>query len=219
MKRREFLKTSLTVSTFAGLSTTGLSAAPAGGNANREYYEWRIYKQKPDAKPELLQAYLEKAAVPTWNRLGVKNVGVFVQQERSGAPANTEVRDAGAVHVLLPYPSADAFARITAQFNADPEREKLGAEYLGVGKERAAFDRIDSWLMLAFAGMPKIELPSYSTEKKPRMFEIRTYESYSEVKALKKLEMFNSGEIDVMRETKWRRFFMARRSSAPTCRT
>jgi hypothetical protein len=32
------------------------------------------------------------------------------------------------------------------------------------------------------------------------MFEIRTYESYSEVKAFKKVEMFNSGEIDTMRE-------------------
>ena len=54
--------------------------------------------------------------------------------------------------------------------------------------------------MVAFAGMPKLELPPYSREKKGRMFEIRTYESHSEEKALKKVEMFNSGEIDVMRE-------------------
>ena len=32
------------------------------------------------------------------------------------------------------------------------------------------------------------------------MFEIRTYESHSEIKALKKVEMFNSGEIETMRE-------------------
>ena len=32
------------------------------------------------------------------------------------------------------------------------------------------------------------------------MFEIRTYESYSELKALKKVEMFNSGEIETMRD-------------------
>jgi hypothetical protein len=48
--------------------------------------------------------------------------------------------------------------------------------------------------------MPKIEQPSYSREKKARMFELRTYESHSEVKALKKVEMFNSGEIETMRE-------------------
>jgi hypothetical protein len=33
------------------------------------------------------------------------------------------------------------------------------------------------------------------------MFELRIYPSHSEVKALKKIEMFNSGEMDVMRET------------------
>jgi hypothetical protein len=129
-------------------------------------------------------------------------VGVFVQQERAGQPGNTEVRDASAVHVLLPYSSAEAFAAITAQFNSDEQCQKLGAEYLGVNKDHAAFDRIDSWLLLAFAGMPKMELPAYSVDKKPRMFEIRRYESYSEPKALKKIDMFNSGEMDVMRETK-----------------
>ena len=67
-------------------------------------------------------------------------------------------------------------------------------------KDKPAFDRIDSWLMLAFAGMPRLELPPYSREKKPRLFEIRTYESHSEVKAFKKVEMFNSGEIETMRE-------------------
>ena len=54
--------------------------------------------------------------------------------------------------------------------------------------------------MLAFAGMPKIEFPAYCQEKKPRIFELRTYESHSELKALKKVEMFNAGEIDLMRE-------------------
>jgi hypothetical protein len=45
-----------------------------------------------------------------------------------------------------------------------------------------------------------MELPAYSRERKSRIFELRTYESHSEAKALKKIEMFNSGEIDVMRE-------------------
>jgi hypothetical protein len=54
--------------------------------------------------------------------------------------------------------------------------------------------------MRAFGGIPRMEIPSYSAEKKPRMFELRTYESYSEAKALKKIDMFNDGEIDVMRE-------------------
>src|SRR5207244_11692593 len=65
---------------------------------------------------------------------------------------------------------------------------------------KPGFERIDSWFLLAFSGMPKIEQPPYSREKKARIFELRTYESHSEIKALKKVAMFNSGEIDVMRE-------------------
>jgi hypothetical protein len=202
MKRREFLKTSITISTLAGLGTASLSvsAAESAGGAGREYYELRAYRLKSGASHELLDNYLEKAAVPAWNRLGSKPVGVFVQQERTGPPAPTEIRDPSSVLVLIPYPSVESFTSAGPRLNQDTEYLKAGAEYLQTPKSNPAFERIDSWLMLAFAGMPKVELAAYSREKKARMFEIRTYESYSEVKALKKVEMFNSGEIDTMRE-------------------
>lgn len=201
MKRREFLKTSLTISTLAGVSTASLSASAAGQpQGKQEYYELRAYRLKSADKRPVLDAYLEKAAIPALNRLGVNPVGVFVQQERSGKPSGTEVRDPASVFVLLPYPSLETLAQVTAQLSADPDYQKAGAEYLQSPKEVPAFERIDSWLMLAFAGLPKLELPAYSREKKARMFELRTYESHSEMKALKKVDMFNSGEIATMQE-------------------
>jgi hypothetical protein len=201
MKRREFLKTSLTASTLAGLTPAALTASAAQPDAaNREYYELRAYHLKDGAKSELLDAYLEKAAIPAWNSLGLKPIGVFGQQERTGAPAGTEVRDPNTVFVLIPYPSLHAFANGDVWLYANAEYRQAAADYLQTPKTAPAFERIDSWLMLAFAGLPKIELASFSRERKPRLFEMRTYESYSEVKALKKIEMFNSGEIDAMRE-------------------
>jgi hypothetical protein len=204
MKRREFLTTTVAASTLAGLGTAGLTASAAERAAtrpgNREYYELRGYRLKGEANHGLLDAYIEKAAIPALNRLGVKPVGVFVQQERTEAPAPTEVRDSSTVFVLRTFPSLEVFAQATARMSADPEYQKAGAEYLNSPKSNPAFERIDSWLMLAFAGLPKLELPAYCREKKPRMFELRTYESHSELKALKKVEMFNSGEIDTMRE-------------------
>jgi len=161
-------------------------------STNREYYELRKYRLKAGAKSDLLDAYMEKAAIPTWNnKLGIKPVGVFTDRQPN---------ETSSVYVLIPYPSIESFARAALALNADEDYQKAGAEYLQSPKDTPAFDRIDSWLMLAFAGMPRLELPAYSTERKPRMFEIRTYESYSEVKAFKKVEMFNSGEIDTMRE-------------------
>jgi hypothetical protein len=193
MKRREFLTSTIAASALAGLGSASLtaSAAERAGVGNREYYELRVYRLKAGADHALLDAYLEKASIPVLNRLGVKQVGAFTEIDPKDAPA---------VYTLRVYPSLDVFAAVNTRENADMEFLKAGAEYLTSPKSHPAFDRIDSWLMLAFAGMPKLEMPSYCKEKKPRIFELRTYESHSELKALKKVEMFNSGEIDVMRE-------------------
>ena len=183
----------MAASTLAGLGTAGLtaSAAQRAGTKDREYYELRVYRLKSGADHALLDAYVEKAAIPELNRLGVKPVGVFTEIDPKDGPAG---------YVLRTYPSLEMFAAATARLSADPEYQKAGAEYLNSPKTNPAFERIDSWLMLAFAGLPKLELPVYCREKKARMFELRTYESHSELKALKKVEMFNAGEIDTMRE-------------------
>jgi hypothetical protein len=194
MKRREFLKNSLAASTLMGLayasSRTEADAAVHHGG-KQEYYELRAYRLKTGSNHELLDRYLEQAAIPAWNRLGIKSVGVFTEIEPKGNPS---------AFVLIPYVSVDLFAKAAERINADKDYQKLGADYLQSPKTNPAFERIDSWLLLAFAGMPKLEQPLYSKEKRPRIFEIRTYESHSELKALKKVEMFNSGEIDLMHE-------------------
>jgi len=203
MKRREFLRVSLAASAVGGLSCAQLQAAAASGDAGgqaREYYELRVYRLKNAADRALLDAYLSKALIPALNRQGCKPVGAFVQQERAGKPASTEVNDPLSVVLLIPYPAMHKYPATLAAVNADAEYQAAGAEYLQSPKTRPAYDRIDSWLLMAFAGMPKIELPEYCRERKPRMFELRTYESHSEVKALKKVEMFNSGEIQLMRD-------------------
>jgi hypothetical protein len=194
MRRRQFLKTSVAASALSGLGAAqaALAAQPLGAAVSpREFYELRVYRLKPGAKHELLDGYLENAAIPALNRLGAKPVGVFVEKADTAEPAR---------FMLVPYASMDAFARIAVALSADAEHQKAAAEYLSAPKTSPAFDRIDSWLLLAFAGMPRLELAPYCRERKPRLFELRTYESHSESKALKKVEMFNSGEIDLMRQ-------------------
>src|ERR1019366_8519682 len=80
MKRREFLTTTMAASTLAGLGTASLTASAAEraatGHEDREYYELRAYRLKGGANSALLHNYIEKAAIPALNRLGVKPVGV-----------------------------------------------------------------------------------------------------------------------------------------------
>ncbi|HOX56445.1 MAG TPA: NIPSNAP family protein [Candidatus Paceibacterota bacterium] len=203
MKRREFLTASMAVTALAGLNCAhGQGKVSSGGNrgTQQEYYELRMYRLKSGADRGRLDAYLSKTLIPGLNRLGSKPVGVFVQQERTGTPGATEVTDPLAVLVLIPYASIEAYAVSNARLNTLTAYLAAGGEYLESPKDNPAFERIESWLMLAFAGMPRVELPAYCRAHKPRMFELRTYESHSEVKALKKVEMFNSGETQLMRD-------------------
>jgi len=192
MKRRDFLKTSVAVSALAGISPLSLTGSAAESDKTaREYYEMRLYRLKSATDRGLLDGYLEKAAIPALNRLGIKPVGVF---------SEIEPKEGFGIYVVIPHSSLETYATTAARLNADAEYLKAGADYLETPKANPGFLRVDSWLMLAFAGIPKIELPSYCQEKKARIFELRTYESHSEVKAQNKVDMFNAGEIDVMRE-------------------
>jgi hypothetical protein len=167
-------------------------AAGAGASSPQQYLELRVYRLgKPGADHSLLDAYLEKAAIPALNRLGISPIGAFTE---------TEGKDDPAIYVLVPYPTIESFATMPARLKADAQFQEAGADYLQTPKSKPGFLRIDSWLMLAFAGMPKVNVPPYCREKKPRLFEIRTYESYSETKAQKKVDMFNAGEIETMLE-------------------
>jgi len=189
--RRNFIKTSLAVSAAAVLPSSALSAAAAATSGKREFYELRAYRMKTGASDASLHTYLEKAFIPACNRQGSANVGVFTEN----AP-----KDGPTVWMLIPHASLNGLVATQSLIESDPALKQAGTAYLLTPKATPAFDRIDSWLLHAFTGMPVMELPSYSKARLPRLFELRMYESYSEVKALKKIAMFNDGEIDVMRD-------------------
>jgi hypothetical protein len=192
MKRRDFLARTMAAPALAS-ATIGVSAAAAeqAPGKGQQIYELRAYRLKDQQSQGLLDGYLADAAIPGLNRLGIEPVGVFVEKEPAEAPT---------VFTLIPFSSADAVAAVASDLNADAQYQQAGAAYLQVTKDNPAFVRIDSWLMLAFAGLPQMNLPPYCRAKSPRLFELRTYESFSETKALKKVDMFNNGEIECMLE-------------------
>jgi NIPSNAP/TAT (twin-arginine translocation) pathway signal sequence len=193
LNRRDFLKTSLAASATAALAAMPASAraadAPAAGG---QYLELRAYRLRAGASHALLDSYLEKALIPALNARGIEAVGVFTEPEAKDGPA---------VWVLIPHPSLESVGNVDATLNTDPAVLAAGADYLSSPtKADPAFDRLDSWLLLPFSGMPRLAVPALAREGKPRVFEMRTYESFSELKALKKVAMFNAGEIGVMKE-------------------
>ncbi len=136
--------------------------------------------------------YFRDAAIPALNRLGVTQVGVF--NTTIGAESPT-------LYVLTPFESLETAMTIPGRLAADPEYRKAGAAYNDVTASEPAYMRMESWLLLAFEGMPSLELPASAATNQPRIFELRTYESHSKKANHTKIEMFNKSEIPIFRRT------------------
>jgi hypothetical protein len=191
MKRRTFLQNSVGLAAgIAAACIPGQSQA-AASRKRQEYYELRAYRMGKGTSADRLHQFLRDAAIPGLNKLGVKPIGVFVE---------INPPESSTVFVLLPYPNLDVYGRAAHWLKDNDAASRLAPAYLNAPKDKPAFDRIDSWLMLAFAGMPRMEIPAFSRARKPRIFEMRTYEAHNELKAARKVDMFNDGEIEIMRQ-------------------
>ncbi len=193
IKRRDFLKSSLAATSVAGLaSVVSAAGAEKGPSAAREFYELRLYHLRRGPKQKLFDDFYREAAIPALNRAGVSAVGVFNVMLGPDSPT---------AYVLLPYKSLDAYVTANERVRSDPDYQKAGADFLNATAAEPAFVRVESSLMVAFDTIPKLEVPAAAAEKKPRIFELRTYESHSKKANLKKIEMFNTGEIAIFRRT------------------
>ena len=154
-----------------------------------QYYEVRIYTTQSAEQQQRVNDYWQTAAVPAYNRLGIRPVGVF-----------TELHDSASNHiyVLIPCDSPADFAAIPARLAADADYQKTAADFLNAPKSNPAYVRFESSLLVAFDGMKRMVLPA--ADKPANVFELRTYLSSSEGKGLNKIKMFESGEIPLMQE-------------------
>ncbi len=159
-------------------------------DAQRELYELRIYRNFDFEKQELVESYLRDALLPALNRMGLDRVGVFTSEDNNDH----------SVFVLIPFADMATFTKMSSTLDADEAYQKAASAYFNRPLKDPAFDRIESRLLLAFKGMPVMEIPEFSKQKKPRMFELRLYQSHTEDHARRKVKMFDDGEIQIMRE-------------------
>jgi hypothetical protein len=181
MQRRSFIHASLATVCSAATTTPIAGAQRQNGSA----YELRAYSLKA-GKQSSLEAYLSKALLAALKRFGIGPMGVFVESGREPAT----------VYVLIVYPSIDQFATLSTRLAADEEYLKAAKEYLAASPGDPVYNRIESSLLVPIEGMPRLEKPDTS---KPRLLNLRIYESHNERAAKKKIEMFNKGELAIFR--------------------
>jgi len=186
MQRRSFIQSSLATLGAAAGAEAGIAAAARGAETKAgELYELRVYSLKAEKQP-ILDHYLGQAFIPALKRYGIGPVGVGLDQ------AAAEPR----AYVLIVYPSPEQVATLSARLAADEEYRKAAGDYLAAKASDPVYTRIESSLLTPIAGMPRLAKPDAS---KPRLLNLRIYESHNERANHKKIEMFNTGELAIFR--------------------
>ena len=163
--------------------------------ASQEFYELRIYRLAAVDQQPALAEHLAQALLPALGRLGLDRIGVFKPLPKDEGEVDADL------YVLIPYPDLKTLGSINAALAADQQYQRDAAGFFSAAIKQPAYQRIDSRLMKAFAGIPQIERADFIKEKRPRVFELRTYESIQTDRARMKVAMFNDGEIEVMRDS------------------
>lgn len=187
MQRRDFLATSFLAPTLAGAQQK---------DSSREYYLLRRYQVQRGPQQELTDHYLREALVPGLNRLEISPVGVFSPQIGPESPS---------LYLLIPSTSIERLVMADFRLEHDANYVKAAAPFLNTPAKAPAYMRVDSSLMVAFEGMPKLKVPQGHPN---RVFELRTYESATDQDHQRKVEMFNNGEFGVFeRAGFWQVFY------------
>jgi hypothetical protein len=181
------------ISLLASLVCTAVLPA-----ADREFYELRTYQLNSPEKAATFDIMMA-AAIPVLNKAGVSPVGVFKgKREKDGDP-NWR-------HVLMAAKSLDTLAASRSALVADEAFLQKAHDYVSFAKDDPAYARISVSTFIAFEGFPKLVSPAPDNDGE-RFYELRIYESHSELKAFMKVAMFNNGELDIFADSKLRGVF------------
>jgi hypothetical protein len=183
---------------------TIVSAVTAQKKPSQEYYEIRTVRFSTQQQEAANDQYFAKSLVPALHRAGINQVGVF-------KPVKSDTVNFGKMIVLLiPYQSVDQFAKLQDILANDQVYIASGKDYLDASYQTPTFDRIESVFLKAFRDMPKLSVPPLKSPRQERIYELRSYEGYSQKIYKNKEKMFNEGgEIRLFDRLKFNAVFYA----------
>ncbi|MGD0729638.1 MAG: NIPSNAP family protein [Terracidiphilus sp.] len=185
MERRKFFAASIATATLAA---AGGAASRAQSGALREYYQLRRYSLLSGPQTKLTESYFADALIPALTRMGMGPVGAF----RLDVGPETPV-----FYLLIPGSSVQALVELDLRLGKDADFLKAADPFWNATSAAPAFQRVESSLLAAFEGWPKVTPPVSAATKTKRIFQLRTYESPSDGEHVRKVEMFQSGEFEI----------------------
>ncbi|MEL7335542.1 MAG: hypothetical protein AAFN70_04975, partial [Planctomycetota bacterium] len=170
--------------------------------SNKQIYEIRTYRIGKQGDEAAVDTFLQRALVPALNRQGVSTVGVFFDPKAGEGDKS--------IFVVIPYDSMNAVLQTTRAVETDARYIQDAGDYLMRDNRNMAFARVESELLEAFDCMPELKVPEGTQDNEERVYELRVYESASEGKGIRKVEMFNSGEVPIFLDSGVQPIFFGR---------
>ncbi|HLZ15596.1 MAG TPA: NIPSNAP family protein [Cyclobacteriaceae bacterium] len=174
-----------------------------GQNAAKEFYEIRTYKLKDKSQEDRVHAFLTYNFLPAAHKFGIKKIGVFT-------PLETDSTFGKRIVVLIPFSSLDQLSNLDDVLSATEAYDPRAKGYVDADYMKPPYDRIESVVLRAFTGLPKMELPPLDNLRADRIYELRSYEGPTEKIYKNKVRMFNEGdEVGLFKRLQFNAVFYA----------
>ena len=184
---------------FISVVINGFGAGPA----KQQYYEIKIYRIADKTQEGRVETYLKEAYLPALHRAGIPVVGVF-------KPVEADTTFGKLIYVFIPFNTVDQFMQLPGLLQKDKVYWDAGKSFIDAPYNDPPYKRYESIFLKAFMNMPQFVAPKFTTSPSERIYELRSYESATEAKAVKKIDMFNQGgEIDLFKKLSFNPVFYA----------
>jgi len=170
-------------------------------NTANQYFQLIEYQGIEATRLGELDSYLEKALIPSLNKMGIKDVGALSLE----TPVANKVTKGNktidvvqtSMFLIIPLTGPAQAATVLDALGKDESFMSAGKTYFETDIKNPVYNRMRSELSVAFDCFPKIAVPKQKLANKERLFEMRVYESPTERMGVLKVEMFNNGEVPI----------------------
>jgi hypothetical protein len=190
LDRRTFLSSSFAASTLSLAAAGDLLAQtePAANISAPEYMDLRRYHLASGPGVKLTTDFFADALIPALNRLGIGPVGAFSVYFGPDSPS---------YYLLMPSLKIETLVTADLELANDDLFLKAAAPFWDAPAATPPYIRIESTLLRAFPGYPKVTPPASASAKGKRIYHLRQYQSPTNMDHVRKVEMFHNGEFGI----------------------
>src|SRR5277367_1129262 len=188
MDRRKFVSSSLAVSAFSLAGSAKGVGQTQAASATVDYYDLRRYQLTNGLGTKLTENYFADALIPALNRLGIGPVGAFSIYFGPDTPS---------YYLLMPSSRLETLVTADLELAKDDVFMKSAAPFWDAPASTPPYIRIESSLLRAFPGYPKVTPPASAATRGKRIYQLRQYQSPTNMDHVRKVEMFHNGEFGI----------------------